>query len=82
MSYPMREAELRDQLLKENEEYRRLAAEHQSCDDELDDLTNRHFLSEEDELKEKTLKKKKLMLKDQMYSIVQRARKQMDTGSQ
>ncbi len=81
MNSPMREAELRDQLLKENEEYRRLAAEHQSCDDELESLTNKHFLSQEEELKEKTLKKKKLMLKDQMYSMVQRIRRQMEAGS-
>ena len=71
------EAELRDQLLKESSEYRRLAAEHQSCNDQLEGLTNKHFLSKEEELQEKTLKKKKLMLKDQMYSMVQRARKQM-----
>ncbi len=81
MNSPMREAELRDQLLKENEEYRRLAAEHQSCDDELESLTNKHFLSQEEELKEKTLKKKKLMLKDQMYSIVQKTRRETDARS-
>ncbi len=75
------EAELRDQLLKENAEYRRLAAEHQSCDDQLESLTNKHFLSEEEELQEKTLKKKKLMLKDQMYSMVQKVRRQMEAGS-
>ena len=81
MSCLMGEAQLRDQLLKENAEYRRLAAEHQSCDDQLEGLTNKHFLSEEEELQEKTLKKKKLMLKDQMYSIVQRYRKEMKVGS-
>ena len=81
MSSLMREAELREQLLKENAEYRRLAAEHQSCDDQLESLTNKHFLSEEEELQEKTLKKKKLMLKDQMYSMVQKARRQMEAGS-
>jgi hypothetical protein len=81
MSFPVREAELREQLMKDNAEYRRLAAEHQSCDHELEGLTNKHFLSDEEELKEKTLKKKKLLLKDQMYSIVQKARKQMETDS-
>ena len=75
------EAELRDQLLKENPEYRRLAVEHQSCDDQLESLTSKHFLNEEEELQEKTLKKKKLMLKDQMYSLMQKARKQMESGS-
>jgi uncharacterized protein YdcH (DUF465 family) len=73
------EAELRDQLLKENAEYRRLAAEHQSYDHQLEDLSNKHFLSEEEQLQEKTLKKKKLMLKDQMYSMVQHYRKLRET---
>ncbi len=82
MSGVMGEAELRDQLLKENAEYRRLATEHQSCDDQLEGFANKHFLSEDEELQEKTLKKKKLMLKDQMYSIVQKARKQAGAGSQ
>jgi uncharacterized protein len=82
MSCLIGEAELRDQLIKENAEYRRLAAEHQSCDDQLEGLTNKHFLSEEEELQEKTLKKRKLMLKDQMYLMVQKVRKQMQTGSQ
>jgi uncharacterized protein YdcH (DUF465 family) len=81
MSVVIPEAELRDQLLKENAEFRRLAAEHQSYDDQLEDLSNKHFLSEEEQLQEKTLKKKKLMLKDQMYSMVQRIRKQMEAGS-
>ena len=79
MSLMIREAELREQLLKDNAEYRRLAAEHQYYDHKLEDLTNKHFLSDEEQLEEKTLKKKKLMLKDQMYSIVQKARKQLES---
>jgi uncharacterized protein len=81
MSCLIREAELREQLLRENEEYQRLAAEHQTYDDQLEDLSGKHFLSEEEQIQEKTLKKKKLMLKDQMYLMVQRIRKQMDAGS-
>lgn len=81
MSCAIREAELRDQLLRENAEYRRLAAEHQSYADQLENLTNRHFLSDEEKLQEKTLKKKKLLLKDQMYSMIQKIRKEMEAGS-
>jgi len=81
MSGLIGEAELRDQLLKENEEYRRLAAEHQSCDDQLEGLTRKHFLSDEEAIQEKLLKKKKLMLKDQMFSMVQKVRKLMEAGS-
>jgi uncharacterized protein YdcH (DUF465 family) len=81
MSSLIPETELRSQLYKENAEYRKLATEHQAYDDQLEDLAKKHFLSEEDELLEKTLKKKKLALKDQMFSMVQDYRKQKEDGS-
>lgn len=81
MSVLIREAELREQLMKHNEDYRRLAAEHQYYDDQLEDLTNKHFLSEEEQLQEKLLKKKKLLLKDQMYAVLQKVRKQIESES-
>ena len=81
MSCVIPEAELRDQLLRENAEYRRLVAAHQSYDDQLEGLSSKHFLSEEEKLQEKMLKKKKLLLKDQMYSMVQKIRKQLESGS-
>jgi uncharacterized protein len=77
MSVLIREAELRERLLRDNEEYRKLAAEHQYYDDQLEDLANKHFLSEEEQLQEKTIKKKKLLLKDQMYLVLQKTRKEM-----
>ena len=73
------ETELREQLLRDNAEYRRLAEEHQSYDTQLESLASKHFLSEEEQLQEKTLKKKKLLLKDQMYFMIQRIRKEMDS---
>ena len=79
MSVRIREEELRKRLLKDNEEYRRLATEHQDYADKLEDLTNKHFLSDQEQVQEKLLKKKKLILKDQMYSMVQKARKQMES---
>ncbi len=81
MSVLIREAELREQLLKDSEEYKRLAAEHQYYDDKLEELSNKHFLSAEEQLQEKTLKKKKLLLKDQMYSMLQKTRKQRELGA-
>ena len=80
MSCAVPEAELREQLLQNNAEYRRLAEEHQSYDVQLELLTHKHFLSEEEQIKEKMLKKKKLLLKDQMYMMVQKIRKEMETG--
>ncbi len=75
------EAELRERMLTNNEEFRRLAAEHQSYSDRLEKLISRHHLSEEEQLQETMLKKKKLMLKDQMYAMLQRYRKEMESGS-
>jgi len=80
MNCAVPETELREQLLRDNSEYRRLAEEHQSYDVELESLSNKHFLSEEEQLQEKTLKKKKLLLKDQMYQMVQQIRKQIDVS--
>ncbi len=81
MSVMIGEAELRERLLTSNEEFRRLAAEHQSYSDRLDKLVSRHHLSEDEKLQETMLKKKKLMLKDQMYAMLQKYRKEMDAGS-
>ena len=78
MSCAIPETELREQLLRDNAEYRRLAEEHQSYDVQLESLTNKHFLNEEEQVQEKLLKKKKLMLKDQMYIMVQKFRKEME----
>lgn len=78
MSCAVPETELREQLLRDNAEYRRLAEEHHSYDIQLESLSNKHFLSAEEQLEEKTLKKKKLLLKDQMYMMVQKIRKGME----
>jgi uncharacterized protein YdcH (DUF465 family) len=78
MSCAVPETELREQLLRDNAEFRRLAEEHQSYDAQLENLNNKHFLSQEEQLQEKKLKKKKLLLKDQMYLMVQKFRKEME----
>jgi uncharacterized protein len=77
MSSLIPESALQEQILQENSEYRKLAAEHQMYEQQLEDLTGKHFLNEEEQLLEKTLKKKKLALKDQMYSMVQKYRKDL-----
>ena len=81
MSVLTGEAELRELLMRSSEEFRRLASEHQAYDKQLEQLSNRHVLSEEEKLQEITLKKKKLMLKDQMYAMLSKYRKQMEASS-
>ena len=68
------DAEFRERLIKEDAEFRKLAAEHQACDQQLTALNDKHFKSEEEKLIEKKLKKQKLALKDQMYAIMQKYR--------
>ncbi len=80
MSISIGEAELRQQLLARDEEFKRLAAEHQSYDEQLEQLSRRHHLTDAERIQEITLKKRKLMLKDQMYSRVQKYRQELKTG--
>jgi uncharacterized protein YdcH (DUF465 family) len=79
MSVLIGEAELKEQLLHTNEDYRRLAAEHQSYSDQLEELSNRPHLSDEEQMQEVMLKKKKLLLKDQMYLMLQKHRKRVES---
>jgi uncharacterized protein YdcH (DUF465 family) len=71
----MDERALKELLLKENAEFRRLREEHQGCEKRLDDLKQKSFLTEEEKLEERELKKRKLALKDRMYLMMAEFRK-------
>ena len=66
--------ELKELLLKTDEEFRQLATQHHELDDRLHDLAIKPYLSDAEQLEEVTLKKKKLQLKDRMEDIVRRHR--------
>jgi uncharacterized protein YdcH (DUF465 family) len=59
----------RDQLIAQNEDFRRLAQEHQQYSQRLDNLIQKRYLSEDEKLEEVRLKKLKLRLKDEMERI-------------
>lgn len=61
------------EYLLENDEYRKLDAQHHEFDDRLRMLTDKPILSDEEQLEETTLKKKKLQLKDRMEEIARQA---------
>jgi uncharacterized protein YdcH (DUF465 family) len=65
---------IREQLMASNQEYRRLREEHARYSAQLDQLTSKTYLSEQDKLEEVRLKKLKLRAKDQMEVLIQRAR--------
>ena len=64
----------REGLLKQNEEYRRLDQEHHEYERQLVRYTAKIVLSDEEQVEETTLKKKKLQTKDRMEAIVRQAR--------
>jgi len=64
--------ELKRKLLQTDEEFRQLATQHHDLDERIHSLSNRHYLSEPEQIEEVRLKKRKLQLKDQMELILRR----------
>jgi len=69
---PMKLPDIRQSLLEQDPEFRRLAEEHSRCEVELEQIHDEAYLNSEDLIQESVLKKLKLHLKDQMESIVAR----------
>lgn len=57
---------LREQLAQQNPEFRELLDEHQSRERRLAELSAKGWLTSDEELEEKRLKKEKLRIKDRM----------------
>ena len=64
--------ELKQRLLRTDDQFRQLATQHHELDERIHNLATRHYLSEPEQLEEVTLKKRKLHLKDQMETILRR----------
>ena len=63
---PNRTADIQQVLSSEDPEFRQWIEEHHTCETRLNELTAKNEISTDEELEEKTLKKRKLRLKDQM----------------
>jgi uncharacterized protein YdcH (DUF465 family) len=68
--------DLKEVLLRTNEEFSQLVAKHHELEDRLHQLTSKHYLSQPEQLEEVNLKKRKLQLKDRMEDILRRHRQQ------
>ncbi|NOY64662.1 MAG: DUF465 domain-containing protein [Nitrospirae bacterium] len=66
----MKEQEIVDVLRVENEEFRRLEAEHRELDMKLQQYEGKPYISPADEIEIKSIKKQKLARKDRMAAII------------
>lgn len=65
---------IREKLLEGNDEYRRLTEQHREYESRLTTLTSKAVLSDDEQVEETTLKKKKLQIKDRLEAIAREAR--------
>ncbi len=72
--------DLKQHLIATNDEFRRLAEEHQSYKDKLQALAGKPYLTGPEQVEEVRMKKVKLRLKDQMEMILQEHRKQAQSA--
>jgi len=61
---------VKEQLMTNNPEFRELVREHGRYEERLSELSALAYPSDEEQLEETTLKKKKLAIKDQIYSLM------------
>jgi uncharacterized protein YdcH (DUF465 family) len=71
---PITPYDIRQVLLENDQEFRKLAEEHSRCESQLEQLVKQSYWNVEDLALEVSLKKIKLRLKDQMEMIVARHR--------
>jgi uncharacterized protein YdcH (DUF465 family) len=65
---------VRESLLSQNDEYRRLDEQHHEFESRLVLLTDKTVLSDDEQVEEVTLKKRKLQVKDRMEAIARQFR--------
>ncbi len=61
---------LKEELIKTDEEFRRLFEEHREFERRLDEIHHKSLPSQDDEIAEKQIKLHKLALKDRMEQIL------------
>jgi uncharacterized protein YdcH (DUF465 family) len=61
---------VKDELMKENQQFRDLVQQHQSFEKRLSELADLHYPSDEEQFEESLIKKKKLAVKDEIYAMI------------
>lgn len=68
----MENSEISQILYEQNQEFRSLFEEHRTLENRLSELSSRLYLSDQEQVEEVTLKKKKLALKDRMQELMRK----------
>jgi uncharacterized protein YdcH (DUF465 family) len=66
----MTEEETKKHLYEHDPQFRRLKDKHQQFKDQLGRMDSHSFLTPEQEMEQRVIKKKKLQIKDQMHQII------------
>ncbi len=61
---------IREELMNSNPEFRTLVQKHQVFEERLNILSNLNYPSDDEQQEEHDLKKKKLLVKDEIYSMI------------
>ena len=61
---------VRDELIKNNPAFRDLVHQHQTFEERLSELAHLTYPNDDEQLEETTLKKKKLLIKDEIYAMM------------
>jgi uncharacterized protein YdcH (DUF465 family) len=69
-----KEEELIDRLMKEDEDFIKIKKAHTELAGQLDEIEKKPFLTPQDEMEIKIIKKKKLVYKDEMEKILRKYR--------
>ena len=73
----MDESLIKERLSQENEEFKAALEKHQEYEKQLAVLSRKSYLTDDEKMLEKELKKKKLALKDRMYVMMAKYRKSL-----
>ncbi len=71
----MKEQQIAEILLKENEEYRKLGQEHKNLEGILAELDKKVYLTPEENVERKKVQKLKLAKKDRMAELIREYKK-------
>ena len=71
----MKEQEIVEKLLKENEEFRKVNEEHHALDGVLAEMDKKVYLTPEEEIERKKLQKQKLLKKDMLAEMIRQFKK-------